>query len=86
MMDGKNESSGVDQAESREEYLAWCKERALEYCRMGRMQDAFASMASDMEKHPQTHGHSAIKLGFMLMLNGSLNAPGAMEHFIRGFH
>lgn len=36
------------------EHLAWCKERALEYVDRGDLQDAVASMGSDLGKHPET--------------------------------
>lgn len=39
---------------TREEHLAWCKKRALEYLDHGDIQGAFSSFASDMGKHPET--------------------------------
>ena len=38
---------------SREEHLAWCKERALEYAYNYELENAVASMVSDMGKHPE---------------------------------
>jgi hypothetical protein len=38
----------------REEHLAWCKERALEYLDRGALADAVASMGSDLSKHAET--------------------------------
>jgi len=39
---------------TREEHLAWCKKRALEYLDKGDANNAVASMESDMRKHPDT--------------------------------
>ena len=39
---------------TRSEHLAWCKTRALEYCKVGNIDDALASMLSDLGKHPET--------------------------------
>jgi hypothetical protein len=36
----------------RDEHLAWCKKRALEYWRAGDLANAVASMGSDLDKHP----------------------------------
>lgn len=71
---------------SRYEHLKWCKERALQYCDMGDVSQAYASMASDLGKHPETQGHSAIELGMMLMMGGHLSSPDKMREFINGFN
>ena len=51
---------------NRAEHLQWCKDRAMEYCRQGDVTNAYASMASDLSKHPETEGHAGIQLGAML--------------------
>lgn len=71
---------------TRAEHLAWCKQRALEYVNHGDMQSAYASMASDLGKHPETEGHSAIQLGMMMLMSGHLDAPDKMRDFINGFN
>jgi hypothetical protein len=38
---------------TREEHIAWCKERALAYVDQGDLTNALASMASDTRKHPE---------------------------------
>lgn len=38
---------------TRDEHLAWCKKRALEYLDQGDVVNAIASMGSDLEKHPE---------------------------------
>jgi hypothetical protein len=68
------------------EHLAWCKERALECVERGDLVESFNSMASDLQKHAQTAGHSALELGVMLLLNGHLNTAEAMTRFIEGFN
>jgi hypothetical protein len=71
---------------TRTEHLAWCKERALEYVDMGDLQNAFASMASDMQKHPETANLDVQTLGFMLMISGHLDTPDKMRAWIEGFN
>lgn len=71
---------------TRQEHLEWCKKRALEYCDIGDVNQAFASMGSDLGKHPETENHAAIELGMMLLMNGHLSSPDEMAEFIRGFN
>lgn len=71
---------------SRAEHLAWCKQRAIEYCAAGDTSQAFASMTSDMRKHPETENHIALGLGFRLMLGGHLSIVRQMREFIEGFN
>jgi hypothetical protein len=71
---------------TRAEHMAWCKQRALEYVNRGDLTDAYASMSSDLGKHPETEGHAAISLGLMLMMGGHLGTPQKMRDFINGFN
>lgn len=71
---------------NRTEHMAWCKERALEYVDQNDNQQAFASMISDLGKHPETQGHAAIQLGMMLNMTGKLNTAHEMRKFIEGFN
>lgn len=71
---------------SRGEHMAWCKKRALELLDAGDADQAFASMASDLGKHPGTAGHSGIELGMMMMMSGLLTTPHKMREFIVGFN
>ena len=71
---------------SRADHLAWCKRRPLEYCDMGDVNQAYASMASDLGKHPETANHAAIQLGMMLLMGGHLSSTMEMRKFIEGFH
>ena len=71
---------------NRSEHLAWCKKRALEYVEVNDLHQAFASMTSDLGKHPETEGHAAIQLGMMLLMSGQLNSAQKMREFIEGFN
>lgn len=71
---------------TRAEHLAWCKARALQYCDANDPSQAFASMGSDLEKHPDTANHSGIQLGVMMLLSGHLDTAEKMRKFIEGFH
>ena len=71
---------------SRAEHLAWCKQRALEYCDRGAVQQAFASMTSDLNAHDATRNHIGCELGMMQMMTGGLRTPQAMREFINGFN
>lgn len=71
---------------TRAEHIAWCKQRALEYVDAGDLSQAFTSMTSDLGKHPETAGHSAINLGMGLMMGGHLSTESEMREFIEGFN
>lgn len=49
---------------TRDEHLAWCKQRAHEYLDIGDVQQAVQSMMSDVQKHDE------------IKLNGELMALG----------
>jgi len=44
----------MSNTDTRAEHLAWCKERALAYVEQGDLNNAFASLISDLRKHPET--------------------------------
>lgn len=71
---------------TRAEHLAWCKTRALAYVEAGDLNQAFASMGSDLSKHPETERHAGIQLGMMLLLSGQLATKAQMRRFIEGFN
>lgn len=71
---------------TRAEHLEWCKRRALQYVDAGDVQQAFASMGSDLNKHPDTRNHSGMELGMMLLMGGQLSRPDQMRRFIEGFN
>jgi hypothetical protein len=71
---------------TRDEHLLWCKKRALQYVDAGDLTQAFASMGSDLQKHPDTADHSGIGLGMMMLMAGHLSTPADMRSFIEGFN
>jgi hypothetical protein len=71
---------------TRDEHIEWCKQRALEYVDGGDINNALASMLSDLTKHDETKNHSAITIGVMLAASGHLSTPHEMRRFIEGFH
>ena len=71
---------------TRNEHLEWCKKRALEYVDNDDFKNAFVSMSSDLNKHPETQGHVGIELGMGLMMIGKLNSQSEMRKFIDGFN
>ena len=71
---------------TRAEHLAWCKQRALAYVEARDLTSAFASMVSDLERHPDTEGHHGIQLGTMLLMAGLLATADQMRRFINGLN
>lgn len=69
---------------TRTEHMAWAKERALEYVDAGDLTNAFRSLTSDLQKHPDTADHGAIELGMMLLMAGHLSTTHDMRDFIEG--
>jgi Tfp pilus assembly protein PilF len=68
---------------TREEHLAWCKERALEYLDAGDLANAITSMGSDLQKHPQTQPSPVLlRLAMMYYDQGD---PAAIRRWIEGF-
>lgn len=74
------------EAQPRAEHLLWCKERALALLADGERLQAFASMISDLGKHPETREHLGIELGSQLLLAGHLASEDQMRQFIEGFN
>lgn len=68
---------------NRQEHIAWARDRALAYVDQGDVAQAWASLVSDLGKHP-TAGHAAIELGGMQLLAGQLDTPDRMRAFIEG--
>jgi hypothetical protein len=70
---------------TRDEHLAWCKERAREYLDNGDVLQGVTSMLADLNKHPDTRGVSAKMsvLGLFYIMNHDL--AGA-RRFVEGFN
>ena len=72
---------------TRSEHMQWAKDRALEYVKSGDLQGAFASMASDVTKHPETQHHAQTnQLGMMQLMGGMLNTPDQLTNWITGYN
>ncbi len=70
---------------TRDEHIAWCKTRALEYFDRGDLNGAVMSMLSDLRKHPETENHPGGTLGAMLLIGGHLARPDEVKNWIEGF-
>ncbi len=70
----------------RQQHLEWCKKRALECLDDGDLTNAYASMVSDLNKHPETENHPAIELGFLSLAAGHIATLEEMRRFIEGFN
>lgn len=71
---------------TREEHLAWCKQRAFEYCDRDDPQQAFASFLSDMRKHDETKDHLALRMMLSMKLSGGMTTATETRKFINGFN
>lgn len=68
---------------TRTEHMRWAKGRALEYVKQNDLQNAVASMMSDLNKHSETRdlGGSMGMVGMMEVQRG----PDAVRRWIEGF-
>ncbi len=58
----------------------------MEILGTGDLQEAFASMVSDCNAHPETKDHPGAQLGMMMMMGGHLSTGSEMRRFIEGFN
>ena len=72
---------------TRNEHLAWCKERALKYLDAGDVRQGFTPMLSDLSKHEGTRDHIGGKIGVQFMLlPGWIDNPVEVRRWIVGFN
>lgn len=71
---------------TRAEHMQWCKDRALEYVDINDLDQAMASMLSDLGKHDETRQHPTRELMVMMKLGGHLSTQAEMRKFIEGFN
>lgn len=69
--------------DNRDEYLARCKKRALEYLPADPL-EAMTSMMSDVSKHPDLKNHAGLRIAPMFY--GAHNDPDAVRRWIVGFN
>jgi hypothetical protein len=69
---------------SREEHLEWCKKRALEYLDRGDVENAIASMGSDLGKHEDFTGivNKLMPLALFYAINNDYDGA---RRWIEGF-
>lgn len=68
---------------TREEHLQWAKDRALEYWREGNIQDAVASMVSDLKNHDELRYHDTVMaLGIIYVMQEDYDS---VRLWIEGF-
>ena len=70
----------------RQEHLDWCKTRALKYLDQGDVQNAIASMMSDMKKHDETAPVMESPAMAMLGMQAAMGGTGEARRFIEGFN
>ena len=70
---------------SRQQYLQWCKIRALKYIDDNDFSHAFVSMCLDLNSNSETRNHPAIDIGTKLIMSGYLSTKTDMKNFIEGF-
>jgi hypothetical protein len=66
-------------------HLAWCVERAMEYANRGDMPHAWASFASDVNKHDGTRYIGTHDFLGMAMFSGLYDHPEEFRKFISGW-
>ena len=70
---------------TRDEHLAWCKRRALEYVDAGDLTHAVASMASDLKTHPDTDNPALNGLAMIGMMYVTDGDKAAVQRWIERF-
>lgn len=73
--------------ESRAEHLAWSKQRALEYVDRGELENAIASMGSDLKKHEAWRDSRSVSFMVTEAIMFELaRGPEAVRRWIEGFN
>ena len=70
---------------TRDEHLAWCKRRALEYVDAGDLTHAVASMASDLKTHPDTDNPALNGLAMIGMMYVTDGDRAAVQRWVERF-
>lgn len=71
---------------TRDEHLAWAKKRAHEYVDIGELDNAIASMGSDLQKHPDWSSDVVGPLCVIAVFFEKKNGPDAVRRWIDGFN
>ena len=70
---------------TRHEHIVRCKARALDYVERNELENAVASMISDLKKHEDTANHLGISIGRMLKFSDTLTSD-TVRKWIEGFY
>lgn len=70
---------------TRDEHLAFCKKRALEYWERGEYLEAVTSMMSDLSKHDELKNHPGLQIGSMMFMSKMYQDRDFVFRFIDGF-
>jgi hypothetical protein len=70
---------------TRDEHIAWCKKRALEYVEGGNLSHAVANMASDLKTHPDTDNPALNGLAMIDMMYVTDGDKAAVQRWIQRF-
>jgi hypothetical protein len=70
---------------TRDDHLAGCKGRALEYVDAGDLAQAVASMASDLKAHPDTDNPALDGLAMIGMMYATDGDTAALRRWIERF-
>jgi hypothetical protein len=70
---------------TRDEHIAWCKRRALEYVDADNLSHAVASMASDLKTHPDTDNPALNGLAMIGMMYATDGDKVAVQSWIERF-
>lgn len=71
---------------TRDEHMAWAKQRAMEYFDEGDLINAVCSMLSDLKKHPELEDHMGATMGSSILFAGFLRTPREVRKWIEGFN
>lgn len=72
---------------TRDEHMAWCKKRAMEYVEIGDYNNAVTSMLSDLSKHEETRASAngvLASLGMLELMKGPTKE--SITKYIQGFN
>lgn len=77
---------------NRDEYLAWAKQRAIEYVEIGELPNAVASMVSDLSQAPKNFEfgsdytiHTLGAVGIAILVQESANKSAEIRKWVEGF-
>lgn len=70
---------------TRDEHLAWCKQRAREYLDAGDIRNGVTSMLSDLTKHPETKDLAEGGFAQVGMHTILINDIAMARRFVEGF-